>query len=140
MDVVEILGGQVFFGHVIAAFVFAMIVNIISSVIRKVAELVSPDLKNSGLVMSRVWRELLLPILPVVIGASLAAAITSFPYPEVFAKSLVMRVIYGTLAGFFSTWAYRIIKTLVQRKWNVELPDVSGSSETVPSAEPSKKD
>jgi hypothetical protein len=125
MDTIEVLGGQAFYVHAIAALVFAMIVNIISGIVRKIVEVVSPSLKDYGFTKSRVWRELVLPILPVLIGAALASCVDSFPYPSTFAAPLVMRAIYGALAGFFSTWAYRIVKTLAQRKWNVELPDVA---------------
>lgn len=140
MDIIETLGGEVFYKHVIAAFVFAMVVNIVSAIVRKIVEVISPSLKDHSFVKTKVWRELLLPTLPVIIGALLALAIVSFPYPEVFAKTAIMRVIYGMLAGFFSTWAYRIIKTLVQRKWNVELPDAAGTSSSTPPPKEEKKD
>jgi hypothetical protein len=139
MDIIETLGGETFYKHVIAAFVFAMIVNIISGILRKISEVVSPSLKDSSFIKSRIWRELILPTLPILVGALLAASMKSFPYPSVFAASLAMRTIYGVLAGFFSTWAYRIVKTLVQRKWNIELPDVGDSnsaSKTLPPSSP----
>lgn len=132
MDIVEALGGERFLHHVIAAFVFAMVVNIISAVVRKAVELIRPHLKNMDFASSRLWRELFLPILPVLVGALLALTVTSFPYPSVFTRSVVMRVMYGMLAGFFSTWAYRIIKTLVQRKWDVVLPEISRDTQILP--------
>jgi hypothetical protein len=136
MDIVETLGGSDLFKHIGAAFVFAMCVNILSGLLRKLIELIHPHLKNEDLVRTRLWRELILPTIPVLLGALLALCLVSFPYPEVFTVSVAMRVVYGLLAGFFSTWAYRIIKTLVQRKWNVALPDLA--TEEVESTKPDK--
>ncbi len=64
---------------------------------------------------SKLWSNVLLPILPVVIGAVGAVHFKSFPYPD----GLVTkgdRIIFGLVAGLLSTLMYRVIKGLLAQK------------------------
>jgi hypothetical protein len=64
---------------------------------------------------SKFWSELVLPILPVVLGAVAAVKLKSFPYPD----GLVTRgdrIIFGLVAGLLSTLLYRIVKGLISAK------------------------
>jgi phosphoglycerol transferase MdoB-like AlkP superfamily enzyme len=64
---------------------------------------------------SKFWSELVLPILPVVLGALAAVKFKSFPYPD----GLVTRgdrIIFGLVAGLLSTLLYRIVKGLLSAK------------------------
>jgi len=103
--------------------VFALIVYILSAILRKLVEIIHPKILNKELVRAKVWRELLLPVTPILIGSILALEITSFPHPTEFRNVWVGRMMYGALLGFFSSWAYRVVKSVAKRKWQVELPD-----------------
>jgi hypothetical protein len=73
-------------------------------------QLAKKDPKNS-----KLWNEVLLPILPVVLGAMAAVNFRSFPYPD----GLVTRgdrIIFGLVAGLLSTLLYRVIKGLLSQK------------------------
>jgi uncharacterized membrane protein YedE/YeeE len=64
---------------------------------------------------SKLWNEVLLPILPVIIGALGAVHFKSFPYPD----SLVTRgdrIIFGLVAGLLSTLLYRVVKALLSQR------------------------
>jgi hypothetical protein len=64
---------------------------------------------------SKLWNGLLLPILPVTIGALIASCIKSFPYPE----GLVTkpdRFLFGLVAGLLSGLFYRVIKSMIADK------------------------
>jgi hypothetical protein len=70
---------------------------------------------------SPLWNDLLLPILPVILGASAGYFFKLFPYPW-FANGprgyVVVgdRVIFGLVAGLLSTLMYRVIKSLLYQK------------------------
>lgn len=130
----ENLVSESFFSHGFCALAFSMVVNILCAVFRKVVESIKPSVKVAG-----SWRELWLPIMPIVFGAVLAMSLASFPYPEAFGATVAMRAVYGVLVGFFSTWAYRIVKTIVQRKWDVQLPDLEIRHPSFPPEDPDTK-
>jgi len=115
--------GEFVSSHFVPFLAFALAVYILSAMIRKLAELCHPKLRDEELVRFKVWRELILPVTPIVIGALFALGIPQFPHPAEFREIWVARMMYGALLGFFSTWVYRVLKAIVQRKWQVELPD-----------------
>jgi glucan phosphoethanolaminetransferase (alkaline phosphatase superfamily) len=101
----------VLFGLAVAAvmYVIRLIVEYIASVLKK-------DLSTSNL-----WNNLLLPILPVFFGVAAAIVLKKFPYPGftpdihgVVARG--DRIIFGLVAGLFSTVMYRVIKSLLYQK------------------------
>lgn len=63
----------------------------------------------------KFWSELVLPILPMLLGAGGALSITSFPYPNDLTTS-GSRLVFGLVAGLMSGLFYRIIKSLVSSK------------------------
>ena len=116
----------VLFGLAIAAivYVFRLVVQYVVSLLKK-------DLSTS-----KLWNELLLPILPIVIGVVAALLLKSFPYPGFTsdAHGVVIRgdrIIFGLVTGLFSTVMYRMIKSMLYQKLqdvvqNLKLP--TGSS------------
>lgn len=64
---------------------------------------------------SKLWKELFLPILPVVIGSVGAVVLSSYPYPENI-TTISARLVFGLIAGLFSGLIYRIIKALIIQK------------------------
>jgi len=57
----------------------------------------------------RIWRELILPIMPIVIGGLFAGFIVDFDYPEMI-TCLSTKIIFGSVAGLLSAQIYKIIK------------------------------
>ena len=56
------------------------------------------------------WSEVLLPILPVVLGSIVSAMAVKYPFPEGI-SALSSRVFFGMVAGLFSGLVYRIAKS-----------------------------
>lgn len=63
----------------------------------------------------KLWKDLILPIFPVVLGAIVAFSAGSYPYPEGF-ESDSGRVMFGLVAGLLSGLFYRVIKSLLTAK------------------------
>jgi len=95
----------VFFSLGIAAVIF---------VIRKIVEFLMDTYKIFAK-ESKLWTDLLLPILPVFLGAGGAAALTMFPYPDGLTTTSG-RFVFGLVAGLLSTLIYRVIKALLGDK------------------------
>lgn len=71
--------------------------------------------KLPGDVNSRFWRELFLPIFPVLLGVVFPFVGTSFMYPvTVVAES--SKIMFGLVAGLFSPTLYRVIKGLLNKQ------------------------
>jgi len=64
---------------------------------------------------AKIWKELILPIFPVIMGAIISAFATSYPYPEGF-DSTSGRTMFGLVAGLLSGLLYRVIKSLLTSK------------------------
>lgn len=93
-----------------------------------------------------LWRENVLPYLPVGMGAFLGWQIDSYPYPGEFGESLSGRVLLGIVAGLASGLVYRHVKGLAKRRMPGkvkeleekvgELPDsLTGNGDDEPSEE-----
>ncbi len=111
--IITLLSWQfIFFGLAISAIVF---------VLRTIAEYVTSlkkPIQESGL-----WKDLLLPISPVIIGSVGAAILSSYPYPENITTSGA-RIAFGLIAGLFSGLIYRVIKALITQKAFGTVTDV----------------
>lgn len=89
----------------------------ITFVIRKILEFVIinnpklPGNKNSIL-----WRSVILPVLPIIIGGIATFLSKSYPYPELLGASEFGRVCFGLAAGALSTTLYRVILELLKSK------------------------
>jgi hypothetical protein len=64
---------------------------------------------------SKLWNELLLPILPVIIGCSGALLFKTYPYPDGLTTN-GGRFIFGLVAGLLSTLIYRVTKAMINQK------------------------
>jgi hypothetical protein len=74
------------------------------------------------------WNDLVLPILPVFIGAFGALHFQSFPYPDGLTTH-GDRLIFGLVAGLLSTLLYRVFKALLYQK-------IQGLVQALPGAVP----
>lgn len=107
--------------------VFSLAVFIFSFLLRRSAEVAFPTLRHDTPVSmaERIWNELVLPSLPVLVGAGLGFGLQSWPYPAALA-SRGTHVLFGVVCGFFSSYAYRVVKALITQKFSVDLPDLPG--------------
>jgi len=71
---------------------------------------------------SKIWRNLVLPILPVFIGAISPFIFKTYPYPQ----ELMFnggKIIFGIVAGLLSGLVYRVFKGVLYQKFNDSLPN-----------------
>jgi hypothetical protein len=85
---------------------------------------------------SKLWNDVLLPILPVILGAGSAFFLKLFPYPGFAAGSRGYvitgdRVIFGLVAGLLSTIMYRMIKALLIQKATGIAQSIQGTVQNV---------
>jgi hypothetical protein len=83
---------------------------------------------------TKLWNDLLLPILPVILGSSGSLIFKTFPYPDGL-SSTGSRFIFGLVAGLLSTLFYRVIKSMLNQKIK-EVGDVVNGVETGQTVDP----
>lgn len=92
-------------------FVLCVILGLVVASIRKVVE---SSAKRIDRALSDkyepfvhwLWREFVLPALPIVLGALVAYYIKDYPFPEPFKDSNSARVFVGGIAGLVSSFMY----------------------------------
>jgi len=102
------------------ALLFSMAVYVGCRSIRLGFELVLPVLKEATKA-ANIWRLFILPTMPVVFGGLVGGLVSTFPYPAGLVSQST-HVMYGMVCGFAAGWAYRILKAVVEKKWDVKLP------------------
>lgn len=102
------------------ALFFGMAVYVVCLVIRRGLEFFLPSLKG-GTKVSSIWQHFILPTMPVLLGGVAGALIQSFPYPDGL-NTRPLHAMYGLVCGFAAGWAYRVIKSVIEKRWNVVLP------------------
>lgn len=70
---------------------------------------------------SKIWNELLLPILPVILGCVLGAVIKNYPYPNDLGNNVGSRIFMGLVTGLLSGLMYKVIKGLLKQKLPPEI-------------------
>lgn len=90
---------------------FCLFVWGIALVLRRIAESLFKTLKRK-----KYWNELLLPMLPVLVGVLTAFMAKQYPYPPPFNASLSARLFFGFVSGGASGYIYRIIKAFLVTK------------------------
>ncbi len=76
-------------------------IYVIMYVIRTIFESSWPALKTTFL-----WRELALPIGPILVGALFALLASKYPWPTLVVGSLSAKILYGSVCGICSGWIY----------------------------------
>lgn len=118
---------------------FGLAIATVMYILRTVLEYVFTLTKKS-LANSQLWNDLLLPLLPVIIGAASSYFLKVFPYPGFTPGPggiipVGDRIIFGLVAGLLSGLMYRVIKSLLYQKMIGIAQDLQGVS--VPSPPPS---
>jgi hypothetical protein len=68
---------------------------------------------------NKIWRDAILPIMPIVLGGFIGLMAKQFPFP--FPEGLTSasaRIIFGIVAGLLSAQVYKIIKAMIDKKVN----------------------
>jgi len=94
--------------------IFSMAIAAVMFVLRTLAEYAMSNWASAAK-ESKLWNDLLLPILPVIVGPAAAVLIKAFPYPDCLTTSS-SRFIFGLVAGLLSTLLYRVFKALLLQK------------------------
>ena len=90
--------------------IFAVVVYLLTLGLRVVMDrFVSPKVKED-----KLYADLLLPTMPVLIGALLALPLSKYPFPEEISNWYV-RLFYGAVVGLFSGYLYRVIKAVLSK-------------------------
>lgn len=92
-----------------AMIIFSLVIWVLVFIQRKFVEYALSKLGKS-IKEAKLWRELLLPIGPMVTGAIVAFFATSYPYPEMFTGSTSGRIFFGIVCGLMSGFIYRLYK------------------------------
>lgn len=77
---------------------------------------------------SDVWSKLILPVMPIVVGITLALAFKFYPFPPGLTGASG-RFVWGVFAGMVSSGVYTIFKNFLEQKTGVKL---DGKDETLP--------
>ena len=67
------------------------------------------DVKKGALPV-RIWAEVVVPVLPIILGGVLSFAAKTFVWPDYAMKTKLARVIYGCICGLFSAFIYNRIR------------------------------
>jgi len=101
-------------------------IYILSFALRRFFESIWPMLssKTPTTIYERVWEEFILPTMPALLGLvfCLSCPPRLFPYPAVVAASWVSRALYGLGVGWFAAWGYRVVTSILKKKWNIPFP------------------
>lgn len=73
------------------------------------------DAKKTS-VSSRIWDEVVVPILPILIGGGLSFAAKTFVWPDFAIKTKLARFLYGCICGLFSSFIYNRIRGWLKSK------------------------
>lgn len=114
--------------------IFSFICWVGTFFVRRIVENIWPHLKKQAdenspnatylTPMSRWWNQVILYLVPVVLGAGAAAVATAYPFPAGI-QSLSARLFFGTVIGFFSGYLYKVVRQIVARVTGVQLEGAS---------------
>ncbi len=115
------------FGLAIAAVVF-----IVRTIVEYLIENYTPFAKET-----KLWNDLILPLLPVFLGPIGACLVKKFPYPDGLTDT-DSRVIFGLVAGLLSTLLYRVVKALLLQKLDTSSAAAPAPALPAPTTNPAK--
>lgn len=85
-----------------------------------------------GAKANRLWREVWLPIGPIVNGGLIGLMAKTFVWPEIVGTSLSGRIMYGAICGVFSALLYSRVRSFISSK--TPLPSKKKGAVTVENA------
>jgi hypothetical protein len=110
---------------------FSLSVVAIVFVLKTISEYIISTITKSNPQSSKLWNDLILPILPILIGMVVGFLFVSFPYPDGLVSSSG-RFIFGSVSGLLSTTVYRYVKAAIATKSSSILSTSSTLSNQMP--------
>ena len=86
--------------------------------------------KKGKLPVSDLWNDVLLPVMPIIIGMILALLFKKFPYPQALSMTSG-RFIFGTVSGLLSTVVYRLVWSTIKSKISSNLQTVDDKKDNL---------
>jgi len=122
-------------GFISAIFNFQMVylclaIYVLTYSIRRLFEgtwkiLVQQGEVKKGALPARIWAEVIVPILPILIGGALSFAAKTFVWPDYAINTKLARVIYGCICGLFSAFIYNRIRGWLKSGASASVGDAS---------------
>lgn len=114
---------------------------IVVFMLRRIVESAWPKLKKQAdandpkttylTTMSRWWNEVILYLLPVILGAFCGLIKSDFLFAGIGDKG--GKVIFGAVIGWFASFLYKLLRKVIKQKTGVDIiPDVSASEIDTP--------
>ena len=103
--------------------IFALGVFLTILLFRRLVEKLFPRIKGGP-----IWRNDIIPVLPVLLGAGLGLFPTLFPYPTEIEKFTLARVFWGMTMGWLSSRLYKAV-TWRMRQAKGEVPEPISTKE-----------
>lgn len=75
-----------------------------------------------------IYHDMLLPLIPAVLGGVYALSFFQYPFPEEVRDIPLARMMLGVSMGFFSSWAVRVLRARIKQVSGVDV----GASEPPP--------
>jgi hypothetical protein len=109
---------------------FCLAIYVVTYLIRRVFEgtfkiLVQTGEVKKGSIVGRIWGEILVPVLPILVGGGLSFAAKTFVWPDFTMKTKLARVIYGCICGLFSAFIYNRIRGWLKSKTDITVGDAT---------------
>jgi hypothetical protein len=101
---------------------FCLAIAAVLFVIRRVFEYLM-ETRQIEAKNSKLWKDLILPVLPVVLGPTAAYFAKAYPYPAGLHDASA-RVAFGLVAGLLSGLVYRVLKSALG--YRIKHPENSG--------------
>ncbi len=109
----------------------------VTFVVRKLVEFfVLDNPKMPGTRTSKFWRDLVLPVFPILFGGLMGGLLHKYPFPDSL-PSVSSKIIFGIVAGLFSAQVYRLMNSFLKSKLGKAN---DGSSEAAAVGETINKD
>lgn len=87
--------------------------------------LVQEGALKRGVLLARIWAEIVVPVLPIILGGLLSFAAKTFVWPDFAMKTKLARVVYGSICGLFSAFIYNRIRGWLKSGTTVSAGDAS---------------
>lgn len=100
---------------------FCLAVTAFTYVVRIVVDYI---LNSKGIIVKqcKLWSDMILPILPIVVGSVSAFFAKQYPYPvEIHTTS--GRIAYGLVVGLLATSCWRVVKAALSNKFGIKIQD-----------------
>ena len=114
---------------------FVLFCLAISAIVFVVRKFVEYAMENWASVAkeSKLWKELILPILPIMLGTVCALLAKRYPYPDGL-TTISARMAFGLVAGLLSGLVYRVVKGTLTSKLSGLISSLGiGNSSSAPS-------